>query len=542
MEHTGPGTLDFAPRAGLSSPEYCQESFLTPATAPPEFAAGTPSLLRAINERSVLELIRRDRRHVARRGRPRAAASPSRPSRRRWLGLDGRRPRARRSAAPRGPQGARRGRSTSLNPESGWVVGIDVGSHWVRAALADITGTVRRPPRRAHASRSSGALVAQIGEIAHGVASERGIALAPGHARHRRQLRACSIPSRGPPGPQPQPARLGQARAWSRRSRAELGAEISFENDVNLAALGERAHGVGHGIRNFVFLWVGTGVGLGIVIDGELYRGAAGAAGEIAYLPVGPGDPHDPGLPPPRPARGVGARRAAARRLAREHGLRPAARRRASSPPPRGRCRRRPRSSSERRPHRAGDRRRRAGARSRAGDPGRRHRRQRRRPAARADRRASCTGSRRSGPGWPSRQLGDEVVLHGAVATRLQAAQETLFTSQTPAHGSPSWDERSEAITDGDDTAMCTPLMLAALLVVAAGCGGGQLAARQQLERPRSSTIAHAGHDHRLASVDRRRRRSRSRTRSTASRSSTRGSRSTSSCSPTRQRHVRPAT
>ena len=51
--------------------------------------------------------------------------------------------------------------------------------------------------------------------------------------------------------------------------------------------------GSGQDVSNFVFLWVGTGIGLGIIVDGRLYRGAAGAAGEIAYLPVGPGDPHD---------------------------------------------------------------------------------------------------------------------------------------------------------------------------------------------------------------------------------------------------------
>ena len=56
-----------------------------------------------------------------------------------------------------------------------------------------------------------------------------------------------------------------------------------------------------------MFLWVGTGVGLGIVIDGRLYRGAYGAAGEIAYLPIGHDDPYDRALPPPRPARGGGS-------------------------------------------------------------------------------------------------------------------------------------------------------------------------------------------------------------------------------------------
>ena len=63
---------------------------------------------------------------------------------------------------------------------------------------------------------------------------------------------------------------------------------------MNLAAIGERARGHGRDVDSFVYLWVGTGVGMGLVLNGELYRGTHGAAGEIAYLPVGPGDPHDP--------------------------------------------------------------------------------------------------------------------------------------------------------------------------------------------------------------------------------------------------------
>ena len=45
---------------------------------------------------------------------------------------------------------------------------------------------------------------------------------------------------------------------------------------------------------SFVFLAVGTGIGMALVIDGHLYRGAHGAAGEVAYLPIGMGDPRDP--------------------------------------------------------------------------------------------------------------------------------------------------------------------------------------------------------------------------------------------------------
>jgi predicted NBD/HSP70 family sugar kinase len=282
--------------------------------AAPEFAAGTPSLLRAINERSLLELIRRDgamsRAEAARRsGLSKPTVSQA------LLGLEeaGLVHPAGRSQGPKGPGAV----VYELNPEAGWVVGIDVGSRWVRAALADISGTVRaRRDERTH--RSAAATVAQIRGLADGLAGERGLDWSrithatvglPGVLDPSRTRLALSpnLPG-GKPG-------LVEA------IRAELGANTSFENDVNLAALGEMARGVGDGVSNFVFLWVGTGIGLGIIVDGQLYRGSAGAAGEIAYLPVGPGDPHDPAYRR-RGQLEETASAAAVTRLAREHGLR----------------------------------------------------------------------------------------------------------------------------------------------------------------------------------------------------------------------------
>ena len=179
-----------------------------------------------------------------------------------------------------------------LNPQAGWVVGIDVGAHWLRAAVADITGAiVARIDERA-SSRSSGALVHQIGEVAHRVASEAGLKW--------RQVTHATVGSSGVLDPsRGLLAHAPNLPGWGRQGlvgaiRDELGTAVSFENDVNLAALGERSHGAGRGVENFVFLWVGTGVGLGIVVRGEVYRGAGGAAGEIAYMPLGTGDPSDP--------------------------------------------------------------------------------------------------------------------------------------------------------------------------------------------------------------------------------------------------------
>ncbi|MBK5333485.1 MAG: ROK family protein [Ilumatobacteraceae bacterium] len=59
-----------------------------------------------------------------------------------------------------------------------------------------------------------------------------------------------------------------------------------FENDVNLAAIGELARGTGRGVRDFVLVSIGTGLGMGVVLDGRLHRGASGLAGEVGYLPT----------------------------------------------------------------------------------------------------------------------------------------------------------------------------------------------------------------------------------------------------------------
>jgi len=62
-----------------------------------------------------------------------------------------------------------------------------------------------------------------------------------------------------------------------------LGMQVTVENDVNLAAVGERWDGVARGVEDFVFLSIGTGLGAGVVLHGELHRGRNGAAGEVDY-------------------------------------------------------------------------------------------------------------------------------------------------------------------------------------------------------------------------------------------------------------------
>jgi glucokinase len=67
---------------------------------------------------------------------------------------------------------------------------------------------------------------------------------------------------------------------------AKLGVPAAVENDVNTAAIAESQIGAGKGVRDFVFLALGTGIGAGIVLNGRLFHGMNWSAGEIGYLLV----------------------------------------------------------------------------------------------------------------------------------------------------------------------------------------------------------------------------------------------------------------
>jgi predicted NBD/HSP70 family sugar kinase len=284
---------------------------------PGTFAAGQPRLLRAINERTILEVIRRtgttSRAEVARQSglsKPTVSLALS------GLIEAGLVHEVGRATGGKGPSAV----LYELNPAAGWVVGIDVGRHWVRAAAADITGAiVARRDEQARA-RSSATLIEQIGAIAHEVAGDAGI--------RWRQVTHATVGAAGVIDPRRGSVALApNLPGFGRQGlvgaiRDELGTAISFENDVNMAALGELSDGAGRDVGTFVYLWVGTGVGMGIVIDGALYRGSSGAAGEIGYMPVGCGDPHD------RAVRRRGmleetAGAAAVSRIAKQHDVRP---------------------------------------------------------------------------------------------------------------------------------------------------------------------------------------------------------------------------
>ncbi len=77
----------------------------------------------------------------------------------------------------------------------------------------------------------------------------------------------------------------------------ELGIRMVMDNDANVAALGEFRYGAGRGARHLVMFTLGTGVGGGIIIDGEVLRGATGGAAEVGHIIIADGKGSSPNGP-----------------------------------------------------------------------------------------------------------------------------------------------------------------------------------------------------------------------------------------------------
>src|SRR3569833_128497 len=184
------------------------------------------------------------------------------------------------------------GRSALLyevRPEAGYVLAVGIGRKFVRTALASLVGDiVARKQEPSRGSRDQD-LVAQLTRLADELAGEAGI--------KRGDITLAVFGTPGIHDKTDGSLHLApNLPGWEQRNSLTrlagiTGATYVVENDTSLAAIGEATYGLGRGVQHFVYVSIGTGTGMGIVIDGKLYRGSRGAAGEIGYLPVGDGDP-----------------------------------------------------------------------------------------------------------------------------------------------------------------------------------------------------------------------------------------------------------
>ena len=77
-----------------------------------------------------------------------------------------------------------------------------------------------------------------------------------------------------------------------------LGLPVLVDNDSNVAVLAEQRGGAARGARDVVMLTLGTGIGGGLLLDGEVYRGSEGAGAELGHIVVDPDGPDCPGACP----------------------------------------------------------------------------------------------------------------------------------------------------------------------------------------------------------------------------------------------------
>src|SRR5436305_317353 len=194
-----------------------------------------------------------------------------------------------------GRRAGQRGRSPIayvVSSRAGFVVGADIGGSNVRVAAADLFGEPICDLKRPTAKNGGRAVGMQILEMVSAVIDQAA-------AVHGPPL-ALGISS---PGIVDQTSGRVTSLAYNVvpeggfdpleviRDRFDL--PVLIENNVNLAAVGEKWFGLARGVSTTVFIAIGAGIGMGIIIDDELVRGAHGAAGEIGYLPL-VGDPFNP--------------------------------------------------------------------------------------------------------------------------------------------------------------------------------------------------------------------------------------------------------
>jgi predicted NBD/HSP70 family sugar kinase len=196
------------------------------------------------------------------------------------------------AAGRRAGQRGRKPVAYVVSATAGFVIGGDIGGTNVRVAAADLFGEPICDLKRPTAKQGSRAVGLQLLEMVNAVIDEAS-------ASHGRPL------TLGISAPGVVDQRSGRVTSLAYNVVPEGGFDplevirdrfdlpVLVENNVNLAAVGEKWFGLARGVSTMVFIAIGAGVGLGIVIDDELVRGAHGAAGEIAYLPL-VGDPFNP--------------------------------------------------------------------------------------------------------------------------------------------------------------------------------------------------------------------------------------------------------
>src|ERR1700733_310276 len=274
---------------------------------------GTPSLLRELNDRAALDLLLRGgmltRSQISEYtgvSRVTVAQMLARLEERGLVAIMGE------QAGNRGPNAA----LYSVVPSSAYVAGLYIEAGLVSAAVADVTG--RRVADVSVDPNGAEDPVEVVLGVVEQACARAGVEVG--------RLSALVIGSPGVVDPRTGDPRLAvNLPTWHDGAldalRGAWHKPVVIENDVNLAAMAERAAGAAAGADDFVLVWLGVGLGLATILGGQLHRGTAGAAGEIGYLPVHGAPLHTDIRHPASGGFQSLAGASAVRALAAEHGL-----------------------------------------------------------------------------------------------------------------------------------------------------------------------------------------------------------------------------
>lgn len=184
----------------------------------------------------------------------------------------------------------------ALRAEGGFTLGFEIRPDSIRVALLDLLGELQHGEQHVLEDNSPNHVCHQLQMLRQALIAERGL-------DESRLLGAGVVM----PGPF-LPTGLADTRAvlprWqeidARAMLAEaLSLPVMLENDANAAALGEQISGCTSHLDNYAYLYFGTGIGLGIVSHGRLFRGSKGNAGELGQIRVPvPANPQLPGNGP----------------------------------------------------------------------------------------------------------------------------------------------------------------------------------------------------------------------------------------------------
>jgi len=175
-----------------------------------------------------------------------------------------------------------------INPKGGYVVGIKLTETHAVCALTDLEASVLAKSSMPLSGHDPARVVDDLAKMVIAFIREQKIS--------KKQLLGVGVGLAGIVDAEDGILRQSPIYGWENvplrnMLQSKLNVPVSIENDVNTLTLTERWFGHGQGIDNFLTVTVGRGVGLGIVVNGEFYRGQNGGAGELGHTTIDPDGP-----------------------------------------------------------------------------------------------------------------------------------------------------------------------------------------------------------------------------------------------------------